>query len=217
MMSKDLKIRKRTLNEYKQLQRNANKGTLRGSAMHEKSIEQFGAARSAVADVNDVFLAGNHTAEQLFAAGITDVIEIETDGKQFVVVKRSDLDANTERGREYSLYDNRVGELNLSWDAQSLLADINDGVDLAQFFDQDELDVLLNQVGDSAWSDALGGLPSGDKSPFQQMTFTLSNEQAGVVAEAISKAKSTSDFVGTGNENSNGNALWRICDAYLHS
>ena len=56
-------------------------------------------------------------------------------------------------------------------------------------------------------------LPEGDREPFQQMTFTLSDEQAEVVKEAIQKAKQ-SEFGDTGNENSNGNALWWICQSY---
>jgi len=56
-------------------------------------------------------------------------------------------------------------------------------------------------------------LPDGDKEPFQQMTFTLSDEQAEVVENTIKKAKQN-DFGDTGNENSNGNALWWVCNSY---
>ena len=56
-------------------------------------------------------------------------------------------------------------------------------------------------------------LPDGDKEPFQQMTFTLSDEQAEVVKDKLKLAKQN-DFGDTGNENSNGNALWWICDSY---
>ena len=56
-------------------------------------------------------------------------------------------------------------------------------------------------------------LPDGDKEPFQQMTFTLSDEQAEIVQGTLKKAKQN-DFSETGNENSNGNALWWICQSY---
>lgn len=62
---------------------------------------------------------------------------------------------------------------------------------------------------------AMGGLPSGDKAPFQQMTFTLSDHQAARVKQAVKAAQAAGDFNSTGNENSNGNALARICEAYL--
>ncbi len=56
-------------------------------------------------------------------------------------------------------------------------------------------------------------LPDGDKEPFQQMTFTLSDEQAEIVKDKLKIAKQN-DFGDTGNENSNGNALWWICNSY---
>jgi len=57
-------------------------------------------------------------------------------------------------------------------------------------------------------------LPSGDREPFQQMTFTLADEQAADVKRAIEAAKKAGPFVGP-NENSNGNALARIVEHYL--
>lgn len=56
-------------------------------------------------------------------------------------------------------------------------------------------------------------LADGDKSPFQQMTFTLADEQAEQIKNAIQDIKSTEEYkyVETlGNENSNGNALYLI-------
>ena len=56
-------------------------------------------------------------------------------------------------------------------------------------------------------------LQSGDKSPFQQMTFTLADEQAEQIKNAISDIKQTEEYKYAetmGNENSNGNALYLI-------
>lgn len=56
-------------------------------------------------------------------------------------------------------------------------------------------------------------LPEGDKSPFQQITFTLADEQAIQIKNAIEEIKRTEEYkyVETmGNENSNGNALYLI-------
>lgn len=58
-------------------------------------------------------------------------------------------------------------------------------------------------------------LSSDDRPPFRQMTFTLHDEQAAVVAEALSKAKRDGLSAGDVNENSNGNALAGICGAFL--
>ena len=59
------------------------------------------------------------------------------------------------------------------------------------------------------------GLPDGDRDPFQQMTFTLSDDQAADVKRAMAEAKAAGPFIDTGNENSNGNALARIAEGYL--
>lgn len=207
---------KRKLADFIPDDRNANAGTVRGLAMLEDSLRDYGAGRSILVDKNNKVIAGNKTLSSAVDLGLTDAIVVPTDGKQLVVVQRVDIDLDTKRGRELALADNRVGEVDLSWDAGALQSLIDDGADVARFFDADELDILLQTVGDGAWSAALGGLPSGDKSPFQQMTFTLSDAQAETVTAAMQKAKASGDFVATGNENSNGNALWRICDAYLN-
>jgi ParB family chromosome partitioning protein len=79
--------------------------------------------------------------------------------------------------------------------------------------DGDDLDALLGGMN-ADWAGAMGALPEGDRAPFQQMTFTLSDEQAEAVKRALRAAQDVGPFVGTGNENSNGNALARICEAY---
>ena len=65
-------------------------------------------------------------------------------------------------------------------------------------------------------SDELGtdfNLPEGDKAPFQQMTFTLADEQAEQIKNAITDIKQTEEYKyceTLGNENTNGNALYLI-------
>jgi hypothetical protein len=56
-------------------------------------------------------------------------------------------------------------------------------------------------------------LKDGDKAPFQQMTFTLADEQAEQIKKAIADIKHTEEYKYAetmGNENSNGNALYLI-------
>jgi hypothetical protein len=56
-------------------------------------------------------------------------------------------------------------------------------------------------------------LKDGDKEPFQQMTFTLADEQAEQIKNAIDDIKKTEEYKYAetmGNENSNGNALYLI-------
>ena len=61
-------------------------------------------------------------------------------------------------------------------------------------------------------------LNDGKKAPFQQMAFTLADEQAQRVKEALAEAKTLEEYktqIAFGNENSNGNALALIIDQWL--
>jgi ParB-like chromosome segregation protein Spo0J len=60
-------------------------------------------------------------------------------------------------------------------------------------------------------------LADGDREPFQQMTFTLHDSQVEALRVAINAAKAAGPFDGSPNENSNGNALARIAEAYCGS
>ena len=57
-------------------------------------------------------------------------------------------------------------------------------------------------------------LASGEKSPFQQKTFSLADAQAKMVDMAIEKAKEMGHGKSSLNENSNGNALSFICQSF---
>ena len=60
-------------------------------------------------------------------------------------------------------------------------------------------------------------LASGEKEPFQQKTFTLHDEQADIVDDAIVLAR-TNPLADTGlNDNTNGNALALICEQWLEA
>jgi len=74
----------------------------------------------------------------------------------------------------------------------------------------------IEEIGADKWQDAFGSLPDEDRAPFQQMTFTLHDSQAEIIKDALTKAKHEGVFTGSENENSNGNALWWICEHYLN-
>lgn len=114
----------------------------------------------------------------------------------------------------------------IEYDSQalaSLLSDLQSAEALSgTWYDEARLDELIGEIarepepGADEWGAALGNLPEGDKAPFQQMTFTLSDAQAEQVREAMDAAKDQGPFEDTGNENSNGNALARICETFLN-
>ena len=121
--------------------------------------------------------------------------------KEVPIIKAENL--TEEQQREFLIKDN-VGFGEWDWDALANDWDYKELVDWA-------LDVpkMLNpeQFGEDF------SLADGDKSPFQQMAFTLADEQATQIKNAIADIKLTEEYKymeTLGNENSNGNALYLI-------
>jgi len=121
--------------------------------------------------------------------------------KEVPIIKAENL--TEEQQREFLIKDN-VGFGEWDWDALANDWDYKELVDWA-------LDVpkMLDpeQFGEEF------SLADGDKSPFQQMTFTLADEQATQIKNAIADIKLTEEYKymeTLGNENSNGNALYLI-------
>jgi hypothetical protein len=204
------------ISQLKPQRRNANRHTQRGMKSLEESIQRDGWIGAVTVAANDETFDGSARLETSVATGFEDAIVVETDGTRPVVVRRTDIPtADDERAVRLGLAANRVAELNLSWEPE-VLAELSGTGALEGLFYDEEIDrILANLPGADDWSNAIGGLPDGDKSPFQQMTFTLSNDQTEQVQRAIDKARSFGPYVDTGNENSNGNALARICEAYV--
>jgi hypothetical protein len=135
------KLTKRKITDYVPDNHNANIGSERGLQMLEQSLNEDGAGRSIVVDLNGNVPAGNKTLEAAMLAGIEDVIEIETDGKALIVHKRSDWDLSDPKGaaRRYAYRDNRTSEVSLTWDANVIAADLEAGVDLSGMWTVNEI------------------------------------------------------------------------------
>ncbi len=142
----DVKAVKRKLSDLIPDQRNANRGTVRGLAMLDDSIREDGLGRGILLDRNNQIVAGNKTVERAVDLGFEEIIIVPTDGKQLVATQRVDVDLSSPQGRRMALRDNRVAETDLAWDADVLQALAGEGVDLAPFFDDDELAALLSMV-----------------------------------------------------------------------
>jgi hypothetical protein len=108
-----------------------------------------------------------------------------------------------EKRREFTIKDN-VGFGEWDWDI------------LANEWDSEELSEWGVDVPNWETDEGYGtefSLPDGDKAPFQQMTFTLADEQAEQIKNSIADIKRTEEYKYAetmGNENSNGNALYLI-------
>jgi len=115
-----------------------------------------------------------------------------------------EIDLTYDKERELNV---RLNKNTGSWDFDVLANtfDIDELIDWG--FDEKDLQLFDNDYDDEF------SLPDGDKEPFRQIAFILSDEQYEIVEAALKKAKKN-DFGDTGNENSNGNAIWWICNSY---
>ena len=159
-----------------------------------KSIKEFPEMlniRPIVVNADMVVLGGNMRLKACKEAGL----------KEVAIIKAQYL--TEEQQKQFIIKDN-VGfgewdweDLANNWDAEQLT---DWGLDIPGFADVEDL-------GESF------SLPDGDKAPFQQMTFTLADEQATQIKNAIEEIKRTEEYKYAetmGNENSNGNALYLI-------
>lgn len=136
-------MKKEDIKNFKQHTQNSNKGTARGAIQIEESITRFGYGRSILVDKNDVTIAGNHAL--LFAQENegTKVRVVETDGSELIVVRRTDLDLETDlKARGLAIADNVSARSNLNLDEQVLLAEAAAGVEIEPFFSAGELEAL---------------------------------------------------------------------------
>jgi hypothetical protein len=147
--------------------------------------------RPIVVNKDGIILGGNMRFKACLEAGIKE--------PPFKIV-----DLTEEQQKEFLIKDNVSGG-EWDWDA------------LASEWDVEQLDNWgLDMPSSFSDSDDLGTdftLPDGDKAPFQQMTFTLADEQAEQIKNAIADIKKTDEYKyceTMGNENSNGNALYLI-------
>jgi ParB-like chromosome segregation protein Spo0J len=148
--------------------------------------------RPIVVNSDMVILGGNMRFKACKEAGLKEVPIIIADS------------LTEEQQREFLIKDNVSGG---EWDFEMLANEWDNeqleewGLDLLGF------DIDADELGDDF------SLPDGDKAPFQQMTFTLADEQAEQIKNAISDIKATEEYKYAetmGNENSNGNALYLI-------
>lgn len=140
----DVIVKRRKLTEYQADPNNANKGTPRGQKLIRESLKEFGPGRSLVVDKNDKFVAGGQTSKAALAEGYTDVLEVTAPPGVLVIVKREDLDLETdEKARRLALADNRTQQVDLDFSADILLED----PDLLEgFWRDDEIELMRNNL-----------------------------------------------------------------------
>ena len=141
----------------------------------------------------DGHLRAETTPDQEVPVLVTDLTEEEAD-KVLATLDPLSAMARTDEGALLEL----VSSLNIQNDAVNLM-----------------LEAVAN--GERLLMPELTGYPElaeGDKSDIGQITFTVTEAQREDIMAALARAKREGVFTDTGNENGNGNALGRICDAY---
>jgi len=168
------------------------------------SIKEFGFLNPIIVDGGNGIIAGHGRVMAANRLGI----------KELPCVDASHL--TEAQKKAYVIADNKLA-LNSEWDDEILriefdaLKELDFDLELTGF-SLDEIDGLDFDAGDKV---GMPDLPDGDKEPFQQKTFTLHDEQAAIVDDAVTLAR-TNPLADTGlNENSNGNALALICEQWL--
>lgn len=185
-------IEKKKLSELKPAPYNPRQSTAKQEAQLKTSLEKFGVVEPIIYNKQTGYIVGGHfRVRELTKLGYKEV--------ECVIV-----DLNEEDERELNI---RLNANTGGWDWDSL----------ANEWDVDKLDEWgLDFPGFDLNADELGtefSLADGDKAPFQQMTFTLADEQAEQIKNAIEDIKQTEEYKYAetmGNENTNGNALYLI-------
>lgn len=162
-----------------------------------KDFPQMLEVRPIVVNKDMIVLGGNMRLKACKEAGFTEVPVIIAD------------EFTWEQEKEFIIKDNNsYGE----WD-WNILATEWDITELDEW-DLDLPGFDLNMDG----MDENFRLANGDKSPFQQITFSLADEQATEIKQAIEQIKKTREFEFMetfGNESPNGNALYLIIKQWV--
>lgn len=153
-------MKHQTLHAFTPDPNNANKGTDRGRSMLRESLRKSKAGRSILVDKNNVVIAGNKTRSAAIAEGVEEAIVVETDGSKLVVVKRTDLDLETdEAAKLLAVADNRTSEF-IDWDS-AVLSDLADDIDLSGLWTEEEWLALADADPDDAPTEEPETEPSG--------------------------------------------------------
>ena len=154
------------------------------------SIKEFGFKNPIIIDKNNVIIAGHTRLESAKRLGMKEVPIIHAD------------DLTEEQVKAFRLADNKVSE-KAEWDFNMLDAELADLDINMEDFGFDKLDINIDDYGTDF------NLPDGDKGNIEQMTFTLSTEQATLIRSAMDLVKDEVHET-FGNENKNGNAIYEV-------
>tara|TARA_R100000781_G_scaffold112720_1_gene80240 strand:- start:17 stop:688 length:672 start_codon:yes stop_codon:yes gene_type:complete len=169
----------------------------------KSSIQKFGLAEIPCVNKNNIIIAGHQRIKILREMYSPDYeIDVRVPSKLLT----------EEEFQEYNIRSNKnTGQFDID-----ILANSFNLEELVHWgFTEKELH--LDMINPDDLTDDFT-LNSDDKSPFQQITFTLADKQMEYIKNKITEIKKTDDFKYCetfGNENSNGNALYLLVSKWV--
>ena len=203
-MIANLDVKKCLLSSLKFDDKNARKHDKKNLKSIKDSLDKFGQVEPLVVQKSTMkVIGGNGRLEAMKDLGWKDC-DIAL------------IDIDNDKAKALGLALNRSAEL-AEWNddnLKELLSELDaEGWDLESLgWDSEDLSEMSLKVDDIDLPD----LKSGDKEPFQQMAFVLSDAQAEIVKNAIKKSIDMGDF-NSENQNKNGNGIARICELFLEN
>jgi len=165
------------------------------------SLTQFGQRKPIVIDQKNIIVAGNGTFMAAKSLGWEEMQAV-----------RVPSDWDKDKIKAFALADNRTAEL-ADWNHDVLATTILELIEMN--FDIEAIGFETSELPkDDEWADAFDATAS-EKKEIQQITFSLHNDQAATIKNALELSKSMGEFGDTGNTNTNGNAIARICELWL--
>ena len=188
-----MEITELDINKIKTYSKNAKTHPDEQVQLIANSIKEFGFKTPIVVDEDFVIIQGHGRLKASHSLGLKTVPCIVAD------------ELSKEQVKMLRLADNKVAES--EWDLELLDYEL---IDLSE-------DFTISDFGFSFGDDEdfTVDLPSGDREPIRNMTFTVSDEQHELIEQVLKDAKlyPLADPAGI-NENSNGNALYYICEVF---
>ena len=193
--------------------RNTNKHTEKGMQLLGTSIDEVGVIESISVTKQGTIISGHARKEKFDEKGLVPK-EITLAENEYPVIVRNDIEDDTDRYYKAQILANTTAHQNYNLDLEEV-----EEVAEEYGFELEELGIEIEENenhNNIKLSEDFGedfSLPEGDRNPFQQITFTLADEQAEIIRNAINTIKQTDEFKyveSMGNENSNGNALYLI-------
>lgn len=149
------KLDKGKLTIFRPQKDNANRHTERGLRMLSDAYNKVGYVAPMTAAADGEIIDGSARLETAFDQFGDEAIVIHHDGRRPVIMVHDDIpNADTPEAKAISYAANRIAQVDLDFDPAVILADINAGVDLGQWWNEDELAAIIGDLaGEGAGGD----------------------------------------------------------------